>query len=135
MVKQTIKYKDYFDVEREEDYYFNLTSNELMMMEYEDPSGSLSKRLEGVVNTNNVMEIIAFIEWIVRKSYGIRTNDGRTFRKTEEATEDFIQSAAYEELYISFIDDPDKAVEFVNSLIPKKMPKAIAEELAKSDIS
>ena len=128
MVKKTIKYTDFNEVEREENFYFNLSIQELIAMERDDPSGSLAKRLEGLVKTENVFDILEFVEWIVRKAYGVRTEDGRGFRKSEEETEAFIQSAAYDEFYLSFLEDPEGAAEFINSLMPKKLPKGMTLE-------
>lgn len=128
MVKKTIKYTDYNGVEREEDFYFHLTSREIIAMEHGDSSGSLMKKIEGIVKNNNAYDILDTIEWFVRKSYGVRTEDGRGFRKTEEAVESFLQSAAYEEFYVSFLEDPEGAGKFIESLIPKRMPKGVEAE-------
>lgn len=128
MVKETIKYTDYMDVEREEDFYFNLSTTELIEMERTDPTGSLAKRLEGIVNAKDIMEILSLIEWVIQKSYGVRSEDGRVFRKNSNLVNDFVQSAAYQELYISFLDDVEKAINFINALIPKKLPKIFTED-------
>lgn len=125
MVKKTIKYVDYNGVEREEDFYFHLTSREILEMEHGDSTGSLMKRIESIVKTNNAYDILDTIEWFVRSAYGVKTEDGRGFRKTEEAVEAFLQSAAYEEFYISFLEDPEGAGKFIESLIPKRLPKGV----------
>ena len=131
MVKRTIKYTDYFGVEREEDFYFSITAPELIEWEREDPTGSLAKKLEGIVNSENPIEILGIIRWIVMKSYGVRSEDGRFFKKSDEISEMFTQSAAYEEMYISFLENPELAIEFINSVIPKKLPKNVSMELQK----
>ena len=125
MVKKTIKYTDYNGVEREEDFYFHLNSREIIQMEHGDPSGSLMKKIEGIVNNQDVYDILDTIEWFVRKAYGVRSEDGRGFRKTEEDVEAFLQSAAYEEFYVSFLEDPEGAANFIESLIPKRLPKGV----------
>ena len=48
MLKKTIAYTDYEGVEREEDFYFNLTQSELMVMELSE-EGGLKKMMERII--------------------------------------------------------------------------------------
>ncbi len=57
MFKKTVKYVDYDNVEREEDFYFNLTTAELAEMEM-SVEGGLVKKIEGLVKAKDVAEII-----------------------------------------------------------------------------
>lgn len=122
MIKKTITYTDFNDVPRTEDFYFNLTQTEIMHMEDEE-EGGLSKKLEGIAKMQDVRGILRTIEWVIQKAYGIRSEDGRRFIKNSSITEEFVQTPAYQELYMSFLEDPDSCVEFINGLVPKLPPK------------
>lgn len=124
MVKKTVKYVDFNNVEREEDLYFNLSLTEAIEMETKDPDGSFGKKLEGLINNGDVAAMLEVIEWVIQKTYGVRTEDGRSFVKNEEQLNLFKQSAAYQQFYIDLLDDPDEAVKFINALVPKNLPKA-----------
>lgn len=128
MVKRTITYTDFNDVERTEDFYFHLTLSELMDMEVKDPEGSFAKRVEGIIKNNDIFGILDAIKWVVEKAYGVRSTDGRGFKKDPELTREFFQSAAFEQLYMELLDDPDAAANFINALVPKKIPKVFTAE-------
>lgn len=128
MIQRTIKYTDFNGVEREEDFYFHLSLNEMMDMETKNPDGSLSKKLEGIINNKDVMGVLDSIKWVIEKAYGVRTENGRSFKKSPELTEEFMQSAAYEQLYLDLLDDPEETAKFMNALVPKRIPKIFQDQ-------
>lgn len=128
MYKKTITYTDYDGVERTEDFYFNLSKAELLDMELLTPGG-LSGRIEQIINAKNQVELIGLFKEFIQKAYGVKSPDGRRFVKSAENLEDFMSTEAYSELYMELATDTDKALEFVNGLMPKLSP----EEQAKVD--
>ena len=122
MLKKTIKYTDFNDVEREEDFYFNLTKSELTEMQL-SKDGGLQAWLEKIVKTDNRPELIKAFKSIILKAYGEKSADGKRFVKSEELSEEFEQSAAYDELFMELLSNEEKAAEFINGLIPKGMAK------------
>ena len=120
MFKKTIKYTDFNDVEREEDFYFNLTKSELTEMQL-SVDGGLQAWLEKIVKTDNRPELIKAFKNIILKSYGEKSDDGKRFIKSKELSEAFEQTAAYDELFIELLSDEAKAGEFINALVPKNL--------------
>jgi hypothetical protein len=116
MIKKTIKYRDYENVEREEDFYFNLSRAEIIEMEY-GVQGGLTKKLEGIAKSNDPTQIIPMFKDIILKSYGKKSDDGKRFIKSPALSEEFSQTEAYSELVLELISDENKASEFVNGLI------------------
>ena len=53
MLKRTIKYEDYNGVEREEDFYFNLTKAELTEMELSQ-KGGLAEMIQGIIKSKDI---------------------------------------------------------------------------------
>lgn len=118
MIKQTIKYTDFNDVERTEDFFFNLTEAELV--EYSvSVEGGIEKKLEDIINSNDIKEILKIFKELILLSYGKKSEDGRRFIKNDQLREEFSQTPAYSELYMSFINDDNKAADFVNGILPK----------------
>lgn len=120
MLKKTIKYTDFNGVDREEDFYFNLTEAELAEMNLMT-KGGLKGYLEAIINTQDTPAIAELFKTIINKAYGVKSPDGRKFVKSAEILDDFIYTQAYSNLYMSLIADADAAVNFVNGIIPKNI--------------
>lgn len=122
MVQKTIKYTDFNGVEREEDFYFNLTEAELMEMNL-TTRGGLKAHLEAIINTQDTPALAELFKKIIDKSYGVKSPDGRKFMKSEEIIDDFRATQAYSNLYMSLITDANAAAAFINSVVPENIAK------------
>lgn len=118
MLKKSITYTDFEGNERTEEFYFNLTKSEIIEMEMSEVGG-MSKMLERIVAEQNGKEIIATFKMLIGKSYGEKSPDGKRFIKNQELTDAFMQTGAYDELFMELVSDTDKATEFINGIIPK----------------
>lgn len=118
MLKRTIKFTDFDGVEREEDFYFNLTKSELIKLEASE-EGGLQAKLERITKSPNGKEIMAYFNQIIMESYGEKSEDGRRFVKSPEISKAFSETPAYDELFMELVTDADKAAAFVNGIIPK----------------
>lgn len=118
MIKKTIKYKDFFDNEREETFYFGYMKSELVKMSHSN-SGGLENHLTNIIETADRKRIMEEFENIILGSYGVKSEDGMSFIKNEEVCEKFHQSAAFDTLYMELLSDTDKAIEFVRGIMPK----------------
>ena len=123
MLKKTITYTDYNDVERTEDFYFNLTKSELVEMELSTEGGLMSK-LERLSGDPDGVEIMKIFKDIILKSYGEKSSDGKRFIKSEEISEAFSQTEAYNILFMELVTDAEKAAEFAEAIIPNFEPDA-----------
>ena len=117
MYKITKTYEDFNGVSKTEDFYFNLSKAEILKLELSE-DGGLDKRLQRLVNTQDIKEAIKIFEAIILMAYGIKTDDGR-FVKSEEARQNFMSSAAYSEIYMDIATDPDAAKAFIDNVVPK----------------
>ncbi len=79
MYKITKKYTDFNGVEKEEDFYFNLTKADILKMELSE-EGGMDKCLERLVKTKDMKEAIKVFEGLLLLSFGIKTDDGRFVR-------------------------------------------------------
>lgn len=130
MIKKTVKFEDFMGNEVEEDFYFNLTKAELLELETKDAlideegsiSGGLSETLEKLTKSNRAGDIISMFQQILKWSYGVRSEDGRRFVKSEELWTEFTQSNAYSELLMLLAGDANEAASFVQGILPKGMP-------------
>lgn len=117
MIKKTIKYTDYNDLEREEDFYFNL--NKAEVTEWENSvDGGLSARMEKIVATADQTKLVPLFKDIILRSYGEKSPDGRRFIKSEELSTAFSQTEAFVNLFMELSGNAEAAAEFVNGITP-----------------
>lgn len=117
MLKKTITYTDYNGVERVEDFYFNFTEAELAEMQLAT-EGGLSGMVEKIVAAKDQPAIIRLFKELILKAYGVKSDDGRRFIKSEEVRNSFAQTEAYSILFMELGTDAEKAAAFVNGIIP-----------------
>lgn len=118
MLKKTITYIDYNGKEQTETHYFDLNEVEATEMEL-SVEGGMSKKLEAIAKSENKAEMFKFFKDLIAKSYGVKSEDGRRFIKSERITEEFTQTRAYVKLIMELAQDGDKLAAFFNGVIPK----------------
>lgn len=126
MLKKTITYTDYDGMERTEDFWFNLSKSELTKLDAELPGGVLGV-LRKIIDKKDRKALVDFIETLILRSYGEKTLDGKRFAKTPEMAEEFMQTPAYDELFMSILSDTDSQTSFINGVIPQSMAKEIEQ--------
>ncbi len=130
MIKKTITYSDFNGNERTEDFYFNLTKAEITKMEL-STKGGLAELIQRIVAAQDTPAIIEVFEDLIKRSYGVKTPDGRGFVKRAEDLEAFMSTEAYSQLFMELATDADAAAKFVNGVVPADMAKQAAIEGAK----
>ena len=126
MLKKTITYTDYDGMERTEDFWFNLSKTELTKLDAELPGGVLGV-LRKIIDKKDRKALVDFIETLILRSYGEKTLDGKSFVKTPDMAEEFMQTPAYDELFMSILSDTDSQTSFINGVIPQSMAKEIEQ--------
>lgn len=134
MYKRNIKYVDFDGVDQDAEVYFHLSKSKLFKFVGQFGNiDELQDRIAAMVGTANVAELIALFETLIIFSYGERI-DAKTFRQSEQLSQDFLDTAIYDALFTELLTNAGKAVEFFNCVIPqdvlKAMPKEITEPLA-----
>lgn len=123
MLKKTITYTDYDGNERSEDHYFNLTKAEITDFNLSVPGG-FEQKIKNIINAKDIPELAKLFKEIIAMSYGKKSDDGKRFIKSKEITEEFFQTEAYSQLYMSMITDDKVAAEFIHGIVPKDVAEA-----------
>ncbi|GEM_PF-3424238 len=145
MLKKTVKFKDFNDVERTEDLYFHvskasvLTSsdgayNEIMKIGLDlqergkfledlkeedlDQSDPFNKNSQLVAEA--IRMVARLLDRLVDLSYGIRSSDGLRFVRDDKVLTDFKNSAVYDAFVEQMITNQDELIEFINQLLATK---------------
>lgn len=117
MFKVHEKYTDYNGVEREEDFYFNLTTAEMMKLEY-NTTGGLSEKIKKIAAAKDTTEIMNTFEEFLQLSYGQKSDDGKRFIKSPELLKEFMETPAYSQIYMRLGLDEKMAIDFINHVVP-----------------
>ena len=127
MIKKTIEYTDYNGHNRTEDFYFNLSKAEILDMEL-STEGGLEEMGRKLIENDDLMNSIKIFKNLILKSYGIKSEDGKRFIKSEELAMEFSQTEAYSNLFTELATDTDAAAAFFNGVIPSDLEKAISDQ-------
>lgn len=118
MIKWPITYTDYNGEEQTEDFYFNLNKAEIMGMNF-DANGAYAQYLQRIVDKRDGKLIGEEFKRLILMSYGVKSDDGRRFIKSQELRDEFEQTEAYSELFMTLATDPAQCEKFVQGIMPK----------------
>ena len=136
MIKKPVTYEDFDGNQRTEDLYFNLTKFEATEFALDLPNeitSEVEKEGADAANMESVSRIVQklggkgiidFIRKLVLKSYGIKSEDGRRFEKSEKISTEFSQTMAFDNLMMELLTDDDAASKFINGVIPSDLANA-----------
>lgn len=127
MFKYTQTYETFDGAKITEDFYFNLTEAELTEMEVSVDSG-YGEYLMKIVNTSDRKELVGIMQDLIKRSYGVKADDGRRFYKSPDILNDYLATNAYSDFFIKLATDAKLAAEFVTAILPSKL----VEELKKN---
>jgi predicted nucleic acid-binding protein len=124
MLKKEITYEDFDGEMVTHTFYFNLTRTEIIeySVEYEE---GMEVTLARIIKAEDIKSLVHEFKKIVLSAYGVR--DGSLFKKSQELRDDFVQTAAYDALFMELATSDDAASSFIKGI----MPKGLAEEMAK----
>lgn len=117
MLVKEIKYTDYNDQERTEKFYFNLSKSELTKMRFSQ-KGGFENYINALIVENDEPKLMQMFEDIILMSYGRKTPEGG-FEKSEEISNKFKSTAAYDELFMELCSSTEAVTNFVNGILPK----------------
>lgn len=133
MLKKRIKYTDYDGNVLEEDFYFNLTESELIKLRM-SVAGGIENRMRRVMDAKNGVEIMNIFSDIIRRAYGVKSEDGRRFMKSDELYKAFEETQAYDILFMELVTDSEKGLDFIRGILPESLAnEAIKEAQAQID--
>ena len=141
MLKKTVNYEDFDGNKRTEDLYFNLTKLEATEFALDLPDeitdevvkeGASAANMEAatrIVQKLGGKGIIDYIRKLVLKSYGIKSEDGKRFIKSEEISTEFSQTMAFDNLMMELLTDDNAASNFITAVIPSDLAEAAKSAL------
>ena len=111
MLKQPVTYEDFDGNTQTETLYFNLNRMELIAFQKRYGSENMENYINKLIEEKQIEPMYDLLNDFVLTAYGVRSEDGKRFIKSEEIREEFKQSLAYEALIEDFHDDSRKVLE------------------------
>ncbi|QGZ17250.1 hypothetical protein SEA_GIANTSBANE_46 [Arthrobacter phage Giantsbane] len=127
MIKKTLTFKNFRKETETEDFYFNMSEGELTLMQVraiDQKNESFSDKLDKISKGLQGSELADVIEDLVLRSYGVKSSDGKKFRKNAEILEDFTSSGAYSVLITELFSIEGSLTEFINGVVPDDLVKS-----------
>ena len=131
MLKKTYTYTDWNGKERTEDFYFHLSKSKLSEMDLK--KGGYAEWVEEIIAAKDNETLVETFKKTILASYGEIAPDGRRFIQSDELSEAFSQTPAYDMLFMELISSADAAAKFFNSIVPEDVKKAAEAEKAKKE--
>ena len=117
MLKKTIKYTNYNDEKKSNDYYFHLKKSELIDLQFSTAEGFITY-IEEITKTNDQTKIWKAFRDIVLLAYGKKSEDGERFIKSDEIRREFEETEAFSELIYELMTNETAAADFINAIMP-----------------
>lgn len=117
MIVKKIDYVDYDGNPRSESFYFNLTRSEVTELQLIYPGG-YAQHIEKIVDSNDRPSLMKMFKDIIKRSYGEKSEDGKRLIKSDELSVAFMQTPAYDQLFMELCTDADAAIAFVSGILP-----------------
>ncbi len=120
MLKKKIKFTDFNGDPCSEDHYFNMSKSELLKLALDEDGGFIAY-IKRIIDAENYNKLIIEIRQLIMMAYGKKSDDGKSFLKSPEISEAFSMTAAFDALYIEFIQNVDAFVTWVKGIMPADM--------------
>lgn len=133
MLKRDITYEDYNGETVTETFYFNLTKTEIVGLEVGYKEG-LEAAIKRIVAAEDRAALITEFQKIVLLAYGVKSEDGKRFMKSDQLREEFSQTAAYDSLFMELATNDNAAADFINGVIPRDLSAEIQQDKPTVDV-
>jgi hypothetical protein len=130
VLKKTITYKDFNDVEQSDEFHFHLSAEKLLELEATLPGG-FEAHVENILKSQDGAQILELFKRLIRYSIGHVSEDGKRFVQNDAITNDFVQTNAYTALFLELGSDADTAAAFFNGIVPQDLAEQ-AEKMTAS---
>ena len=131
MLKRDITYEDFDGNVVTDTYYFNFSKSEMIEFEAEY-KGGFEAFLQSVIKAEDNQSLIAIFKKLVLLTYGVKSEDGKRFIKSDELRTEFSQTAAYDKLFIELATNDSLAADFVMGVMPRDMRDEVKAEIVPS---
>lgn len=126
MLEKQITFPDYRGRMITETFYFNLNKPELAELAL-SRNGGMEEYIKEIIDAKDNAALLETFKRIIQMSVGRLSENGRRFEKSQDITDDFMQTEAYTELFMELVQNADAAAEFIKGIVPEDMMEKLDE--------
>lgn len=135
MLKKKITYTDYNGMERTDNFYFNMTEREIVMLLARLGVEDLKEYANKLAESGDLKSMFSFVDNIILSSVGAKSEDGKRFVKNQKIRDDFEQSEAYNVMFMDFLQNPSSASSFASAIVAKAKAKPSLADAVKPTVA
>jgi hypothetical protein len=119
MFPRLITYKNPFTgKEAEREYWFGISGSEVAELKLVHKK-DITEYFDRIIETEDNRELIVLYRELLQLGVGVR--NGHLFDKSPEVQNEFVQSGAYDSLFLELIQSKDQGAGFINDMFPKDL--------------
>lgn len=130
MIKKEITFENLDGEKVTRNFWFNLNKAELAKMQVRHQD--FQSYIQAAIDSDNMERIIAVFDELLSLSYGVRDEDGVTFKKSEDLWDAFKNSDAYSELFVELLGNPNETGKFFAGLVPSQYREGVQDAMKKA---
>ena len=127
MLKREISYEDFNGQQCSEVFYFNMSKPELIELEV-GYDGGFGDTMQRIFETKDNKKLVEEFKRIVLMAYGVKSEDGKRFIKSDQLREEFSQTAAYNALFMELATNENAAADFINAVVPADISNPVQDK-------
>lgn len=133
MLQHTITYDDFDGNERTETFFFHLTQSSIVEIAMDvlgfdaGPNIDVNAILDRIIARGNASEVMATFRSLIEKSVGVKSDDGVRFVQDKDFVDGFMQSNAYQELFMHLMTDEKFRDDFFEKALPPKLAQKFSQ--------
>lgn len=118
MFSDKITYEDFNGDTITEELFFNISKMEMLNMDA-SYGGKFGEYLQKIAESEDMQKLLDAFKDIVKLAYGVKSEDGKRFVKSEEEYKKFEESPAYDEFMMKLMTNEDYSLKFILGAMPK----------------
>lgn len=132
MFSDKITYEDFNGDTQTEEVFFNISKMEMLELDA-NHNGQYGEYLTEIANSQDMRALLDAFKAIVKAAYGVKSEDGKRFVKSDEEFTKFEESPVYDEFMMKLMGEEEYALKFVLGVLPSV--DGVSEETVRKSLA
>lgn len=118
MFQRTISYKNLDGEPVEATYWFNIDASEIALLK-QTHKQDIEAYFQRIINSKNNLEILKMFQELLQ--LGVFIRDGQRMDKSQDVKDEFMQTGAFNALFLELIQTKDQGAKFISDMFPQDL--------------
>jgi hypothetical protein len=129
VLTKTITYKDLNEQPQTETFYFHLSKADVIDI----IANNEHVEWERIATSGDEQKSFELVKQMLRRTYGVKSEDGKRFIRSNEVWENFVESEAYSALVFELATDAEASAAFFNGVLPQGLLEEVSRIAAQRE--